>query len=312
MSRLVQVALRCFPSEWRLRYGDEVAALIDELVSHGDATGVGALAGLIATGFGLRWRGRARSAPARARRHLLLGGVVAASGLLALGVAGLVLPSAHAPSASDAEHPHLVRQVVVLDPRTGLLLGFLRHAQRLNEAATVFGPGLRSAIGTLVPGRGLVPFGQEEPCQVAAAERVTTGAPPCPSWSVVLPELVGELANPALGRLSALGLGARVRLVADGSQEAGRVLRTRPKAGATLRARQVVTVAVGAGASTNAHRAPAWRSPSSSSHPPPLTAGLLAARLEVRHLGHASRRSVDNSPPSSVHRPGQGQAPTPR
>lgn len=113
---------------------------------------------------------------------------------------------------------------------------------------------LRKMVGHLYPGIGFVPLGTSPtllPCRALKASSVTIGttgaketttqAIPCPSVSVVLPNVVGLSTPTAAGKLSSLGVSVYVVNVASVSPP-GTVVTMSPAAGTRVSARSTVTI----------------------------------------------------------------------
>lgn len=83
---------------------------------------------------------------------------------------------------------------------------------------------------------------------ISVAEGSTTSDLPCPSHTLVVPDLIGASTPTAAGKLSGIGLSANVVYANSTSIPLGHVISTNPAAGDTVAARSAVTITSSLGA----------------------------------------------------------------
>lgn len=123
--------------------------------------------------------------------------------------------------------------------------------QRVGSIAPVYGSNLTTVIGHMYPGIGYVPNGVNPtslPCVKAyyysgsARESV-----PCPSTSVVVPDVVGLYAPTAMARLSRLSFEATPRYEHSATVPKGHVISVSPSVGRRVMSRTLETVTISEG-----------------------------------------------------------------
>ncbi len=123
--------------------------------------------------------------------------------------------------------------------------------EKLDSVAPVYGSKLTTVIGHLYPGIGYVPDGVNPtslPCEKAYYYNGSTReSVPCPSTSVVVPNVVGLYAPTAMARLSSLFFQATPRYEHSASVPKGYVISVSPSAGRRVMSRTVETVTISEG-----------------------------------------------------------------
>lgn len=129
----------------------------------------------------------------------------------------------------------------------------------LGRVAPVYASNLTTLLGHEYPGVGFVPLGTSpwtEPCQIAmvygktASGTVTSTTIPCPSTTLVLPDVDGMVTPTAVGELSGLGVSVVIQNVDSSSVPSGHIVSTYPTGGSTVHARQQVIVSISVKGST--------------------------------------------------------------
>ena len=123
----------------------------------------------------------------------------------------------------------------------------------LGRIAPVFASNLTTLLGHEYPGIGFVRLGTSPwalTCKPENTYSETAGGVqtittiPCPSTTLVLPNVVGMVTPTAVGELSGLGVGVVIQNVHSTSVPIGHIVWTSPRGGATVHARQQVVVGI--------------------------------------------------------------------
>jgi hypothetical protein len=121
----------------------------------------------------------------------------------------------------------------------------------LGRIAPIFASNLTTLLGHEYPGIGFVRLGSSPWSLPCTLERVTTesagggqtiSTTPCPSTTLVLPNVVDMVTPTAVGELSGLGVGVVIQNVRSSSIPVGHIVSTSPRGGTTVHARQQVIV----------------------------------------------------------------------
>jgi hypothetical protein len=123
----------------------------------------------------------------------------------------------------------------------------------LGRIAPIFASNLTTLVGHEYPGIGFVPLGTSPwalSCEPESVFSETAGGGqtittiPCPSKTLVLPNVVGMVTPTAVGELSGLGVGVVIQNVHSTSVPLGHIVWTSPRGGTTVHARQQVVVGI--------------------------------------------------------------------
>jgi len=123
----------------------------------------------------------------------------------------------------------------------------------LGRIAPIFASNLTTLLGHEYPGIGFVRLGTSPwalSCKPESVFSETAGGgqtittTPCPSTTLVLPNVVGMVTPTAVGELSGLGVGIVIQNVHSTSVPLGHIVWTSPRGGATVHARQQVVVGI--------------------------------------------------------------------
>jgi len=121
----------------------------------------------------------------------------------------------------------------------------------LGAVAPIFASNMTTLLGHDYPGIGFVRLGSSPwslPCHPEDVYSQTAGGGqtmttiPCPSTTLVLPNVVGMVTPTAVGELSGLGVGVVIQNVHSSSISPGHIVSTSPRGGTTVHARQQVIV----------------------------------------------------------------------
>ncbi|HEV3186931.1 MAG TPA: PASTA domain-containing protein [Acidimicrobiales bacterium] len=121
----------------------------------------------------------------------------------------------------------------------------------LGRIAPIFASNLTTLLGHEYPGIGFVGLGSspwvvscrpENMYSETAGGGQTMSTIPCPSTTLVLPNVVGMVTPTAVGELSGLGVGVVIQNVHSSSVAPGHIVSTSPRGGAKVHARQQVVV----------------------------------------------------------------------
>ena len=116
----------------------------------------------------------------------------------------------------------------------------------LGSIAPVYGPDLKTLIGHMYPGVGLVPLGKspaDEPCiPSSVTEDGTTSTIPCQSVTETVPDVVGWSTPTAMAAMSKTGLSALPENAHSPTVPAGHVIRTSLAPGSRVPARSQIFV----------------------------------------------------------------------
>jgi hypothetical protein len=121
----------------------------------------------------------------------------------------------------------------------------------LGRIAPIFASNLTTLLGHEYPGIGFVRLGSspwalsckpEDVGSETAGGGQTITTIPCPSTTLVLPNVVGMVTPTAVGELSGLGVGVVIQNVHSTSIPPGHIVSTWPRGGTTVHARQQVVV----------------------------------------------------------------------
>jgi hypothetical protein len=256
--------LSLYPRAWRDRYGDELRDLTNELTMQGEFSSFRLVFGLLASAlvqrvrvFRLTWRSLL---VAGTTLSLILTAVIVADG---------------APSSRLPRPPRVVQTKGTIPPPTngtietttipdfisvtgdGKIVGYAPRDYLFPSAGSdqnnlvggvvpVYGPDLKTLVGHMYPGIGWVPIGGSPasgPCQqVFAVENGTTTTLPCPSTTIVVPNVVGMPTPDGVGALQKAGLGILVQNGVSSTVPPGHIVRSSPAAGANGYGREVITV----------------------------------------------------------------------
>lgn len=123
--------------------------------------------------------------------------------------------------------------------------------EKLGSVAPVYGSNLTTVVGHMYPGIGYVPDGVNPtslPCEKAYYYNGSTReSVPCPSTSVVVPNVIGLYAPTAMARLSSLSFQATPRYEHSASVPKGHVISVSPTVGRRVTSRTVETVTISDG-----------------------------------------------------------------
>jgi hypothetical protein len=116
--------------------------------------------------------------------------------------------------------------------------------------APVYASNLKTLLGHDYGGIGFVPLGRSpwsQPCHTETVTEIGPGGEtlttiPCPSTTIVLPDVIGMVTPTAVGKLSGLGVAVVVQNVHSEAVSPGHIVSTSPSAGTTVHARQPVVV----------------------------------------------------------------------
>jgi hypothetical protein len=123
----------------------------------------------------------------------------------------------------------------------------------LGRIAPIFASNLTTLLGHEYPGIGFVRLGTSPwvlSCNPESVFSETAGGvqtittTPCPSTTLVLPNVAGMVTPTAVGELSGLGVGVVIQNVHGSSVPIGHIAWTSPRGGATVHARQQVVVGI--------------------------------------------------------------------
>jgi hypothetical protein len=262
--------LRWYPNSWRTSHAEEFAALLEDSMAERPLW--------LHRGFdiaiqGLRLRGHGWMAATRtSRRRALLGtsaslvvlvGALAimTSGFGTLGLSGPTkggMPLEPGKSVAYASIPDYVS--VFVGPNK---IGYTPKAyvaapngfhgdSPMGLPAPVYASDLKTLLGHEYPGIGFVPLGKSPWKQPCTTETVTLDASngqvtsarsiPCPSTTLVLPNVVGMVTPTAMGELSGLGVGPVIEDVHSATVPKGHIVSLSPSPGTRVHARQSVIV----------------------------------------------------------------------
>jgi hypothetical protein len=130
----------------------------------------------------------------------------------------------------------------------------------LGAVAPIFASNLTTLLGHEYPGIGFVRLGSSPwslPCRQEDVYSQTAGGGqtmttiPCPSTTLVLPNVVGMVTPTAVGELSGLGVEVVIQNVHSSSISPGHIVSTSPRGGAAVHARQQVIVDISVPGSTS-------------------------------------------------------------
>jgi hypothetical protein len=123
--------------------------------------------------------------------------------------------------------------------------------EKLGSVAPVYGSNLTTEVGHLYPGIGYVPNGVSPTTVSCSPAYIYDGSTrhrvPCPSTSVVVPNVVGLYAPTAMARLSSLYFQATIRYEHSSSVPKGHVISVSPNVGRRVMSRTVETVTISEG-----------------------------------------------------------------
>jgi hypothetical protein len=123
--------------------------------------------------------------------------------------------------------------------------------EKLGSIAPVYRSNLATVVGHMYPGIGYVPDGVNPAsvaCQKAYFYDGATKRPvPCPSTSVVVPNVIGLYAPTAMARLSSLYFQATIRYENSDSVPKGHVISLSPSVGRKVMSRTLETVTISEG-----------------------------------------------------------------
>ena len=116
--------------------------------------------------------------------------------------------------------------------------------------APVYARNLKTLLGHEYSGIGFVPLGKSpwsQPCHTeteseAGANGQTSNTVPCPSTTIVLPDVIGMVTPTGVAKLSSLGVAVVVQNVHSQAISPGHIVATSPAAGTTVHARQPVVI----------------------------------------------------------------------
>jgi hypothetical protein len=116
--------------------------------------------------------------------------------------------------------------------------------------APVYASNLTTLLGHEYSGIGFVPLGKSpwsQPCRVETVTEVgesgaTFTTVPCPSTTVVLPNVIGMVTPTGVAELSSLGVFVAVQNVPSQAVGRGHIVSTTPVAGSVVHARQTIVV----------------------------------------------------------------------
>jgi hypothetical protein len=121
----------------------------------------------------------------------------------------------------------------------------------LGRIAPIFASNLTTLLGHEHPGIGFVRLGSSPwvvSCRPENLYSETAGGGqtittiPCPSTTLILPNVVGMVTPTAVGELSGLGVGVVIQNVHSNSVSVGHIVSTSPEGGTRVHARQQVVV----------------------------------------------------------------------
>ena len=121
----------------------------------------------------------------------------------------------------------------------------------LGRIAPIFASNLTTLLGHEYPGIGFVRLGSspwvvscrhENVYSETAGGGQTVTTIPCPSTTLILPNVVGMVTPSAVGELSGLGVGVVIQNVHSNSVSVGHIVSTSPEGGTRVHARQQVVV----------------------------------------------------------------------
>jgi len=116
--------------------------------------------------------------------------------------------------------------------------------------APVYASNLTTLLGHDYSGIGFVPLGKSpwsQPCHVDTVTEVglngqTSTTIPCPSTTIVVPNVIGMVTPTAVGELSGLGVAVVVQNVHSQTVSPGHIVSISKPAGSTVHARQAIVV----------------------------------------------------------------------
>lgn len=261
---VVDRILPLYPRAWRDRYGDELVDLTNELMMKGEVSSSRVVFGLLGSALVQRVRAFRLS-----WRSLLAAGttlaLVATAVIVANGAPSSRLPRPHRVVQTKGTVPTPTNGTIVTTripdfisvTGDGRIVGYAPRDYLFPSAGSdqtnlvggvvpVYGPDLKTLVGHMYPGIGWVPIGDSPasgPCQqVFAIENGTTTTLPCPSTTVVVPNVVGMPTPDGVGALQKAGLGILVQNGPSTTVPSGHIVRTSPAAGANGYGREVITV----------------------------------------------------------------------
>lgn len=121
----------------------------------------------------------------------------------------------------------------------------------LGRIAPIFASNLTTLLGHEYPGIGFVRLGSSPwslSCRPENVYNETSGGGqtittiPCPSTTLILPNVVGMVTPTAVGELSGLGVGVVIQNVHSSSISPGHIVSTSPRGGTNVHSRQQVVV----------------------------------------------------------------------
>lgn len=260
--------LRCYPRSWRERHVDEFLALLEDSISERPFWPRRTI-DIAAHGLRLR-SAELRSALRTSRRRVLIGSsasLVVVVGALAVVTGGFGDLGASGPTKGQMPYepgktvpyssiPDYV--AVSIGPN---MIGYAPKAyvaarnqsignSLLGRPVPVYASNLATLLGHEYSGIGFVAVGKSpwsQPCQLESVIEVsqsgkTVTTIPCPSTTIVLPNVVGIVTPTGVAELSTLGVFVDVLNVHSRTISPGHITSTSPPAGTVVHARQAIVV----------------------------------------------------------------------
>jgi hypothetical protein len=258
--KFIRWTLRLHPRAWRVRYGNEIHDLAEELVE-GDASKSRLVLGLLASAL--------REWVRVGFRHPRRLGLGAAVVIVVLGGGAVLLQRNSGPTPHSVAQPSVGGPISIKNGKVhapdfigvignGKLAGyeprsylFPTKGPAQNEVAPVYARDLHTLVGHEYPGIGFVPLGRSpasEPCSYEADGDIypngqMTWTPiACPSTIETVPNVVGAVTPTAMGTLSDDSLQANIKYVHSASVDGGHIVSITPAPGTRIHARSIVTV----------------------------------------------------------------------
>ena len=261
--------LRWYPRLWRQSHEEEFAALLEDSIAERPHSPRRFLDVAL---HGVRLRSvEMRRAFRTSRRRALVGSgatLAVVVGAIAFATGGFGLVATSSPSkggmpyepGKSADYSSIPDYVAVwIGPNK---VGYTPKAyvavangssgnSPMGLPARVYSSNLKTLLGHEYPGIGFVALGASpwtQPCrtetvtEVGTSGQATTNSIPCPSTTIVLPNMVGMVTPTGVGELSGLGVSVVVQNVHSRSISPGHIVSTSPGAGSTVHARQAVVV----------------------------------------------------------------------
>ncbi|HEY5273592.1 MAG TPA: PASTA domain-containing protein [Acidimicrobiales bacterium] len=259
--------LRWYPRSWREHHPDEFLALLEDSISERPFW---PRRTIDIAAHGLRVRSAELGSAFRtSRRRVLIGSsasLVVVVGALAVVTGGFGVLGTSGPTKGQMPYepgkivpyssvPDYV--AVSIGPN---MIGYAPRAYEtrnspdlaavLGRPVPIFASNLKTLLGHEYSGVGFVPAGKSPWSQPCDPESVIVARPsgetvitiPCPSTTIVLPNVVGMVTPTGMAELSRLGISEDVLNVHSRTVLPGHIVSTSPPAGTIVHARQVVVV----------------------------------------------------------------------